>query len=243
MWRSHIVGPRDLFRLPRALFVSQSLSDLSASNQMSARPWWICHQVGAQVGNDDPRPSFPEWTRTLRTCTAIEPGSGFTVERTMPLHPCCRGCLACMRTQREVAEAREVTSNPPRPGRPLAHGTTSPGGPARCPELDTRQRLHRGIAVGFNTAAVLSAVRRRFRTEDAEKASATYFRFEALVRFLADEPDCQPCDAVFAAAALEPLAKIDNEITFRRESFLQRVAELQAAKRDGEPACTMPADH
>lgn len=108
---------------------------------------------------------------------------------------------------------------------------------------DLGQRLHRGIAVGFNTAAVLSAVRRRFRTEDAEKASATYFRFEALVRFLADEPDCQPCDAVFAAAALEPLAKIDNEITFRRESFLQRVAELQAAKRDGEPACTMPADH
>jgi len=47
----------------------------------------------------------------------------------------------------------------------------------------------------------------------------------------------------FAAAALEPLANIDNQIAFRRESFLQRVAELHATERDGtEPACTVPVD-
>lgn len=74
-----------------------------------------------------------------------------------------------------------------------------------------------------------------------DKAQAIYFRMEALTRLLENEgapgwtlpktsEGAIPTqEAVFAAAALEPLTRVGNEIGFDRSSFLRRVlAEADA---------------
>lgn len=73
---------------------------------------------------------------------------------------------------------------------------------------------------------------------DLEKAAAVYFRMQALARLLVEDgipgwtlPAMQDGsipteDAVFAAAAVEPLVEIDGDIAFQREPFLDKVLEL-----------------
>jgi hypothetical protein len=77
-------------------------------------------------------------------------------------------------------------------------------------------------------------VARMFKGEPA-KAQAVLFRMEALARLLEERgapgwtlpktPDgaIPTQEAVFSAAAVEPLAKVDGEIGFEQQAFLKRV--------------------
>jgi hypothetical protein len=70
-----------------------------------------------------------------------------------------------------------------------------------------------------------------------EKVKSIMFRLEALARFIEDEGTsgwalALPSGAVltqkpvFAAAAIHPLIDKDNQLSFDRDSFLQKVLEL-----------------
>lgn len=79
---------------------------------------------------------------------------------------------------------------------------------------------------------------------DFHKTSAIMFRMEALVRLLKEEglpgwtlpqqPDGSypTAEAVFAAAAVQPLIEQENDVVFEREAFLKKVLEL--AEPEGE---------
>lgn len=79
----------------------------------------------------------------------------------------------------------------------------------------------RGFEEGFSSSDVLAVVRKRFGNNEPEKGSAIFFRFEALTSFLASESNLQWDDALVAAATVEPIVKIGDELTFQRESFLR----------------------
>jgi hypothetical protein len=77
------------------------------------------------------------------------------------------------------------------------------------------------------------------------KASAIMFRMQALVNLLKTEglpgwtlpqqsDGCFPTDeAVFAAAAVQPLIEKDNDLVFEREAFLRKILELAEPEGEG----------
>jgi hypothetical protein len=80
---------------------------------------------------------------------------------------------------------------------------------------------------------------------DFHKASAIMFRLQALVNLIKAETlpgwtlpqqsdGCFPTDeAVFAAAAVQPLVQKENDLVFEREAFLRKVLELAEPKGEG----------
>lgn len=99
-----------------------------------------------------------------------------------------------------------------------------------CIGEDLGSRLGvRGFEEGFSGSDVLAVVRKRFANNEPEKGSAICFRFEALTSFLASESNLQWDDALVAAAAVEPVVPIGDELTFEREPFLRRVLEFYAS--------------
>lgn len=87
----------------------------------------------------------------------------------------------------------------------------------------------RSFGEGFSSADVFAVVRKLFGNNEPEKGSAIFFRFEALASFLANESNLKWDDALVAAAAVEPIVKIGDELTFQRESFFRRVLELYSS--------------
>jgi hypothetical protein len=89
----------------------------------------------------------------------------------------------------------------------------------------------------------MSIITKRFG-DNFHKASALMFRMQALVNLLKAEalpgwtlrrqPDGSfpTNEAVFAAAAVQPLIEKDNDLVFEREAFLRKVLEL--AEPEGE---------
>lgn len=93
------------------------------------------------------------------------------------------------------------------------------------------QRGKPAASVGFATIA-------RLYNGDFEKSAAVYFRIQALACLLVKEglpgwtlPATE--DAVFSAAAAEPLTEIDGDIAFDPESFSDKILELAEPQGTG----------
>jgi hypothetical protein len=96
-------------------------------------------------------------------------------------------------------------------------------------DLESRRDAYRHRE-GFSASDVFAVVSERFRNIEPEKGSAIFFRFEALTCFLAKDPSLAWDDALVAAAAVEPVVQIGDELTFQRESFLRRVLEFHVPR-------------
>lgn len=92
-------------------------------------------------------------------------------------------------------------------------------------------------AGGRDLESLMFLIARIYKGEP-QKAGAVLMRMQALVRLLADEgvsgwtlpkqPDgaIPVQEAVFAAAAVQPLVEIDNDARFDRSEFMDKVLEL-----------------
>lgn len=95
-------------------------------------------------------------------------------------------------------------------------------------------------ALGVNrrdVGAVMYMITRRYKY-DPSRAGAVLLRYQALVRLLEEEGlpgwelpainerPAAPTGALLAAAAIEPLVEIGNEVAFEHDAFIRKVLEL-----------------
>jgi hypothetical protein len=90
-------------------------------------------------------------------------------------------------------------------------------------------------STAVDLGALASVVMQRFQNEPT-KAGAVLLRLQALGRLIANgnvpsnwlpnEGDGQGYVSMMAAAAVQPLVVVDDQVTFEREEFLKKALEL-----------------